>query len=147
MRYKTPSAVFAVFIKNSQVLLQKRNNIRYADGMYDFAVSGHVEKNESMMTTLIRECKEELGIDINKKNIEFGTFIHKRDQSIVYCNVYFLVRGDDDFKINEPEKCSELKWFYIKDLPEELIEDRRIALENMIHKITYSEMGWNDFMS
>lgn len=144
MRCKTPSAVFAVFIENNQVLLQKRQNTGYADGMYDFAASGHVEENESMISALIREIKEELGVNVRKENVEFGTFIHKKDQSVIYYNAYFLVNGDNyDFKINEPEKCSELKWFYILDLPKELIEDRRIALENIMHKILYSEIGWD----
>lgn len=145
IRYRVPAAIFPIFIKNGQVLLQKRQNTGYIDGKCDFAASGHVEENESMITALVREVKEELGIDLIKENIEFGTFIHKRYQSSVYYNAYFLAHGDNcDFRIDEPEKCSELKWFDINDLPKEFIEDRRVALENIMFKISYSEMGCDD---
>ena len=62
-RHKTPSAVFALFFKNNQVLLQKRQNTGYMDGYYDFAASGHVELNESMTEALIKVPYSEFGWD------------------------------------------------------------------------------------
>lgn len=144
-RYKTPSAVFAIFIKENQVLLQKRQNTGYMDGYYDFAASGHVEQNESMTDALIREVREELAVDISRDVIEFGTLMHKHEENIVYYNGFFIIWNSSyDFKINEPEKCSELKWADMNHLPEKLIFDRRLALQNIFKKIPYSEIGWND---
>lgn len=143
-RYKTPSAVFPLFFKNNQVLLQKRQNTGYMDGYYDFAASGHVELNESMTEALIREVKEELAVDIPKDKVEFGTFMHKFEAGVVYYNAFFVIQGDAyNFKINEPEKCSELKWADINHLPQNLILDRRLALQNIFEKVPYSEFGWD----
>ena len=62
MRYRTLSAIFVIIIKNNKILLQKRMNTGYEDGKYDLAVSGHVEANESLKDTVIRESFEEIGL-------------------------------------------------------------------------------------
>jgi hypothetical protein len=40
----------------------------------------------------------------------------------------------------ESEKCSELKWFKINDLPNEIIDIRKAALDNYANNIQYSEV-------
>ena len=42
----------------------------------------------------------------------------------------------------KPNKNEELKWFYINDLPNNLINDRIQAINNYQNKIKYSEYGW-----
>lgn len=42
----------------------------------------------------------------------------------------------------EPEKCSDLQWFYLEELPENLLEDRKEALANYKNRVPYSELGW-----
>ena len=44
--------------------------------------------------------------------------------------------------INEPEKNEELKWINIKELPDNIVNDRFIAIENYKNNIKYSEYGW-----
>lgn len=147
MKYRTLSAIFVIIIKENKVLLQKRQNTGYEDGKYDLAASGHVEKNESLKDSVIRESLEEIGIGVQKENIDFVTLIHKNDEIYgnVYYNFYFIVQDFEGApKINEPEKCSELKWFNINELPETLIEDRKIALSNYFNKSSYSEIGWDE---
>lgn len=146
MRYRTLSAVFAIILKNDHILLQKRKNTGYEDGKYDVAVSGHVEKNESLKETIIRESMEEIGIKVEKDNIDFVTLIHKNDISYdnIYYNVYFIIREFDGIPtIKEPEKNSELKWFNLNKLPLTLIEDRKLAISNYLNESTYSEVGWD----
>lgn len=43
--------------KGEEILLQRRQNTGYMDGFYDLSASCHVEKNEQMTTSLIRETK------------------------------------------------------------------------------------------
>ena len=92
-RFKTPSAVMLMLIRENnnqeEILLQKRQNTGFADGMYDFAASGHVEDNESMSEAMIREAKEELNIIINPRDLEFITLIHKNIGNGIYVNLYF----------------------------------------------------------
>ena len=58
-------AVILLWLRDSgerqEILLQRLQNTGYADGMWDFACSGHVELGESMKQALCREAEEELG--------------------------------------------------------------------------------------
>jgi len=42
--------------------LEKRASTGYMDGMWDFAISGHVDENETAAQAVIRASKEEIGI-------------------------------------------------------------------------------------
>lgn len=120
-------------------------NTGYEDGKYDLAVSGHVEANESLKDTVIRESFEEIGIKIVKEQIDFVTLIHKNDPAYnnIYYNVYFIVREfEGEPKIMEPDKCSEINWFNLDELPTNLIEDRKKAISNFMNEKFYSEIGW-----
>lgn len=146
-RFKAPSAVMLMLIRETngeeEILLQKRKNTGYMDGYYDFSASGHVENMETMKMTTIREAKEELDIEIEMKDIEFITLIHKETNGNIYYNGYFKVtKWKNEPKINEPEKNEELKWFKLSEIPENLVDDRKEAIENYKTKILYSEYGW-----
>lgn len=57
-----------------------------------------------------------------------------------YYDIYFMI---DHFEgrphIAEPEKCSEIKWFDIKNLPQEMIPVRRNAFNDYLNGQFYSE--------
>lgn len=65
--------VYAFVIdKNSNILLQKRSaNKKLWPNLWDVTVGGHVLAGEFGRQALIRECKEELGIDINDNDIKY----------------------------------------------------------------------------
>ena len=91
----------ALFIINSkkQVLLQKRSeNKKLWPNTWDITAGGHVHTGEFGFEAIIRESKEELGIDLNKKDITFiGSTIstNKKDDiinvfySFLYTRKYF----------------------------------------------------------
>jgi len=148
-RFLTRSAVILLLIRNTEegeeILLQRRENTGYMDGYYDLSASGHVEKDESMTKSLIREAKEEIGIDIEEENIEFVTMMHTNNYATeqVYYNGFFKVtKYNGEIKINEPTKCGELKWFNLKELPPNILQDRIQAIQNYINNVKYSEFGW-----
>lgn len=146
-RFKTISAVMLMLIRENnnkeEILLQKRQNTGYCDGYYDFSCSGHVEENETMTDAVCREAKEELNIEISPDDLEFICLIHKKSNNEIYNNIYFkITKWNGHPIINEPNKNEELKWFYINDLPNNLINDRIQAINNYQNKIKYSEYGW-----
>ena len=48
-----------------------------------------------------------------------------------------------EITISEPEKVAELKWFNENELPENIIDSRKIALERFKNNgIFYQEFGW-----
>ena len=144
-RFLTPTSV-VVLIKSEdggRILLQKRKNTGFADGMWDFACSGHVEEGESMTSACARECAEELKIQALPEDFRFFTFIYKTDESATYCYGYFLLeKFEGQPRIGEIDKCADLGWFEIDNLPENLIDDRKAALDALKNGIHFLEYGW-----
>lgn len=62
--------VYVYFVNKNGILVQLRRS-----GLLDHSVGGHVRWKETYVQAAIRETKEELGIDIQKKELLF--FRHK----------------------------------------------------------------------
>lgn len=147
--YLTPSAVILILMRErggkKQILLQRRHNTGFADGLWDFSCAGKVEEGESMTVTAVREAKEELGVSIAVESLRFAVLIHKCDKpcNLVYYNAYFVcTEFAGEPTICEPEKCSEVKWFDIDNLPDDLIDDRKCAIKAYLDGVHYIEYGW-----
>ena len=128
-----------------QVLLQRRQNTGFADGKWDFSYAGHVEHGENMKKTAVREAREELGIAIDESSLDFVATVHKREEQIdlTYINVYFSCTDfEGEPKICEPYKCSEIAWFDLDNLPDDLIDDRKEVAKSYKAGCHYIEYGW-----
>lgn len=138
-RFKTAVTVGAILInEDNKILLQKRCNTGYMDGMYAI-VSGHLEKNESMLSGIIREVKEEIGVELSSDKVEFVCIIRRGDNDD-YINSYFKCDNfAGDVKNMEIDKCTELKWFNINELPDNIIPNDKRAIKNMINNIILDE--------
>jgi len=141
-RFQTTITVFLILTRENngktQVLLQERFNTGYMDGKYDTACSGHLEPNESVSMALVREAKEEINLDINEKDLQFISLIHPYHEN--YLNVFFkAIKFSGTPKIMEPDKCSNLQWFDIDNLPPNIIPRIRNFIENMKQGILYDD--------
>lgn len=144
--FKSLSAIFPIILQkkdgNVQILLHRRKNTSYQDGKWDIAASGHVDEGETAKMAVVRECAEELGIDVKITDLSFVHLSHRVSNSggRTYYDIYFVVnKYDGTPKIMEPDKCSELNWFKINELPNEIIDIRKVVLENYENNIQYSE--------
>lgn len=109
----------ALFIINSngQVLLQKRSNKKKLwPNMWDITGGGHVLAGEFGFQAIIREMKEELGIELEKNDMTFiGSSVStniKGDVVNNHFNEFYIVNKDVDEKQLklDPEEVSEVKW-------------------------------------
>lgn len=146
-RFKAPAGVVLMLVREKNgkktVLLQRRQNTGFADGLLDLSCSGHVENGESMSDAVLRECREELGISLKSEDIEFVCFIHKRDGDAVYYYGYFICeKFKGSPKIMEKDKCAQLLWADIDELPLDVIPDRKIAVKAYKEGTHYLEYGW-----
>lgn len=144
-RYEIPTAVYALIYDENKILLQKRNHTGIEDGAFDLATSGHVEAGETYVDAIVRELREELGIQVLPEDIEFSNTIHSKyhDDGLVYNNVYFKIkryRGTP--AVMEPSKNAGLEWFDLQTLPDNLIADRRLGIENDLKHQAFAEFGW-----
>lgn len=109
----------AVFIVNSkdQVLLQKRSaNKKMWPNMWDITAGGHVIAGEFGFQTIIREVKEELGIDLDKNDMTFigsavSSNIKGENISNLFNEFYIVNKDVDETKLKlQEEEVSEVKW-------------------------------------
>lgn len=141
-RYQTKVAIFLVLTRENEngkeILLQERCNTGYMDGKYDTACSGHVEKGESLTMAVCREAKEEIGLTIHEKDLRLVCVIHAYQED--YLNVYFTT---DTYQgtpsIMEPNKCDNLQWFPIQQLPSNTISRVRNVITYMGEKAFYDD--------
>jgi len=140
-RFKTISAIHLFFIKNDQVLLSRRYNTGYQDGSYSVP-AGHVEEGESVIQAGVREALEEVGVRLSEGDLEFGHVMHRKSDR-VSLDFFFICRNWHNEPLNcEPEKCDELRWVPLKQLPTNTIPYVVTALEKALNGEKYSELGW-----
>jgi ADP-ribose pyrophosphatase YjhB (NUDIX family) len=98
------------------------------DGMWDIAACGHVDEDEHPKAAAVRECKEEIGVEVSEDDLTFFHLSHRLSKRNYY-DIYFLVKAfNGEPSIMEPEKASELKWFALDELPFDIIPCRSNAL-------------------
>lgn len=140
-RFKLFAAVYIFFINKDKILLLKRHNTGYEDGKYS-VVAGHLDGNEQVKTAAIREAKEECGVDIAPEDIQVIQVMHRKVHR-EYVDFFLVTKKWTGEIINtEPEKCSELKWADLNELPKNIIPYIRQAIENYKNDIKFDYFGW-----
>ena len=125
--------------KEGKILLQRRQGTRLWPGFLALP-AGHVDEGENVYDAAIREAREELSITITKQDIIDSFVVNRRNKSLApYFDVYFEISSyEGKIKINEPEKCSELKWVDINSLPNDMIDFEVEAIRNRQRNIMFS---------
>ena len=75
-RHREVPASYLILKKKGKVLLQRRFNTGYMDGKYSLP-AGHVDKGETFIQCVIREAKEEIGINLKLKDIKIAHLMHR----------------------------------------------------------------------
>ena len=137
-RYKFIAAVHLILEKDNKILLSRRFNTGYEDGNYS-VVAGHIDANERARTAMIREVKEESGMEINEDDLKIIHVMHRRgdDQE----RIDFFMRAKNwqgEPAILEPDKCDDLAWFELNGLPDNMVPYVKFALENIRDNNFYS---------
>ena len=124
------SSVYLI-IKNSnnEILLQRRQGTKLWPGFLALP-AGHIDEGENAYDALVREAREELGIEVCVENIVDTFVVNRTNKSLPpYYDVYFEIDSyKGNIEIKEPEKCSEILWSSIDNLPEDIIDFEREAM-------------------
>jgi len=120
METERPKVGIGVIVmnKDGKVMLLKRMNA-HGKGMWGGA-GGHLENGESFEECARRETLEELGVTI--KNVRLASVANLTSHPPKhYVDIGFVAELDEGEPTRmEPEKCSEIGWFDIDDLPKPL---------------------------
>ena len=117
-------AVHMIIEKDNKILVQKRIGSKLWPNFYALP-AGHIDNGESQYEALVREAKEELGIDIIIDNNTKEYLVLRRNffkiddkQLEPYIDIYFEINNYiGEPKIMEKDKCSELIWVDKDQLP------------------------------
>ncbi len=140
-RFTLRAAVYLLLVKEGKVLLLRRSNTGWRDGQYTLP-AGHVDGNSPIRAELCREAKEELGIILEPSDLDFMHVMHQRDNA-EYVDFYFLATNWQGEPRNcEPEKCDDMLWAPLDELPENTVPNVRQALAAHASGSAYSEFGW-----
>lgn len=106
-------------------------------------VGGRMEENETVSMAIIREIKEEIGLDATKADIDVVSSVHRVCpdgwNSIEYVVTVKNLQGEP--VNNEPYVCEILEWLPLDNLPENITPYARCAIENFINGVTFSEFN------
>ena len=100
------------------------------DGHWAAAAAGHVERGETAYDAAHREALEELGVSDLDLDFEFTMqrtqFAEPIDERVDF---FFTARSwSGEPRIVEPEKCAELRWCLLDDLPDPVVPHEAYAL-------------------
>ncbi len=143
IRNKCTPAVYIFLIKDGKLLIARRCNTGYQDGNYQVP-AGHVEEGELPTEAIVREAKEEAGIDVLREDLELAhiSYRPKHDETGDRVDFFFKCKKwNGEVAITEPDKCDEIKWINPDDLPENMTPHVREAIKNMQREIIFQELG------
>ena len=104
--------------------------------------AGHEEDNERMTDCLTREVYEEIGITISASHPTLVHVMHRNEED-VRMDLFFLVTKWKGIpRICEPDKCDDVRWFALNDLPQNTVPYIRAAIAAWQKGILYQESGW-----
>lgn len=131
--------------REGRILLQRRQGTNLWCGFLALP-AGHVDEGENAYDALVREANEELGITVRLDDITDTFVVNRRNKTLrPYYDVYFeLSSYEGIIDIKEPNKCSALVWADINNLPDDMIEFERIAIEENLKGNKFSVIDVDD---
>ena len=122
----------------NELLLQKRSASKKTHpNCWDISGAGHIKAGESVVDGAIRELKEELGVEVEEKDLQYIATIKstKNPKNMEFQYVYLLnCNKEIEEYIFEDNEVSEVKYIFYKDL-EKMVEEKIEGL--LIHEEEY----------
>ncbi|MEO6077322.1 MAG: NUDIX domain-containing protein [Candidatus Andersenbacteria bacterium] len=129
-----------IFFRNGDsVLLSRRKNTGYHDGEYSLP-AGHIEDREYVIAGTVREAKEEAGVDVKPEDVKLVHVMYRMCSDHVRADYFFEVtKWEGEISNPEPEKCADLTWYKLSELPDDIIPYIKSALDHYVKGEMYSE--------
>ena len=134
-----------LLFRGDETLLLKRFNTGWEDGNYSL-VAGHVDGEETVREATVREAMEEAGIVVDPEALRLLHVMHRYSDG-ERMSFFFTV---DDWQgqpeNREPHKCSDLSWFRMAAMPDNMVSYILASFERIRAGQNYSEFGFQQPM-
>ncbi|KPC77231.1 NUDIX hydrolase [Thermoactinomyces vulgaris] len=140
--FTAPVTIHIFFVKDDQILLLRRYNTGYEDGNYS-VVAGHLDGGETVVQAAIREAKEEAGVCLKEEHVKLVGVMHRKadDERIDFFAV--VKKWEGEIQNLEPQKCDDLRFFPLSDLPANMIPYVLQAINNYKEGKWFDSYGWS----
>ncbi|MFH8612394.1 methyltransferase domain-containing protein [Streptomyces sp. NPDC018029] len=122
--------VHLILRRGDEILLSRRAGTGYGDGLLHLP-SGHVEDGEDVRAAMLREAREEVGLDLAPADLRAEAVVQHRGPGEALRTGWFFSAehgaGGEPFNA-EPAKCAELVWHPLSALPHDMVAYCRAAL-------------------
>ncbi|MET7288244.1 NUDIX domain-containing protein [Streptomyces sp. NPDC005573] len=120
---------------NRVVLLQRSENAKFAQGMWDLPV-GKSEPGEPITETAVRELYEETGLTVKPESLKVAHIIHGAwgvEAPNGFLTVVFATHewtGEPENR--EPRKHCQVSWVDVLEIPEQFVDTTGSALHRYL---------------
>lgn len=145
-RLQARVAVFLVLYQGRRVLILKRKNTLHYPDRYSIP-AGHVETGETPLAAVVRETKEEVGVDVTG-HVKFCGVAYRQDFGRAYVDFIFEAnwwdaRWDSQSRCPEPfnaepEKVDDVHWCLWDQLPATFVPHTAKMIDSWAGKTRYS---------
>ncbi|WP_329213592.1 NUDIX domain-containing protein [Streptomyces sp. NBC_01485] len=107
-------------------------------------LAGHCEQ-ESAVACLIREAREEAGLEIAAADVELAHVVHVLHAPATRPRLQLVFRArhwQGEPQLLEPDKCLGWDWWPVDALPEPMVAYARAAITGIREGRLYTELGW-----
>lgn len=134
--------VLAFLHSGNEVLLLRRKNAKFGDGLYSL-VGGKVESGEASLQAVHREVLEEVSLDIPEEKFQFMHMIHRKGSEAEIIAICFKadIHGMEPKNI-ELAKHDDMQLFNVDELPLNIIPAHKQIILLGSQNVLYSEHGW-----
>jgi 8-oxo-dGTP diphosphatase len=144
--YASVVDVLLLLTRGDQVLLALREGTGYADGQWNLP-SGKLEAGEHLVTALVREAAEEVGLTIRHDEAQLAATVHYRnpaEQARIgfFFHVVSNPASQGEPANAEPHKCAKIGWYPLDMLPENTVPYTAAGIELYQAGETLGIVGW-----
>jgi 8-oxo-dGTP diphosphatase len=142
-RYTSIIDAHVLLWRDGRLLLLRRAGNVFATGKLCLP-SGHMEKDESIVGTIIRETREETGISLDPSGLDMVLTVHRRNpDGHTRFGFFFQPRHWSGIPANrEPGKHSELIWADPDRLPADTVDYTAAAIAAIRRGQHFILDGW-----
>jgi 8-oxo-dGTP diphosphatase len=119
----TRIATLALLKEGRVLLLQRSDDAAWMPGVWHVP-GGRVEAGETAHGAAIREICEELGVEVEQDDLQFGGIVAYDQTSSEDVDTFQFVayKWSGEPSIVKPHKHQDMKWFPMRDLPESITQ-------------------------
>lgn len=101
-----------------ELLWQKRSATVDANpNMWDVSAGGHIKYGEPLIDAIVREVREEVGVDVRPEDFRLVEVVPRRHNNITWCYAIDWTDNLENFRFDDGE-VSEVKWVSLEDVDE-----------------------------